>query len=138
MTPTPKEVEWALKGPYAYRFEAVLAAEVRRLREEIRQARRAWLGDDYGHLPLIDAMEKYRNDTDARVEKLKSDLAADRETNETEAAIDAEEKQKLRARVAKLEAQVQLDEKAKRAMAEWGIKEKRDLEARIAELESGR
>ena len=37
-------------------------AELMSLRAEVRQARKAWLGGDYDHLPLIEAMEKFRND----------------------------------------------------------------------------
>jgi hypothetical protein len=44
-------------------------ALVGELEAEINQARRAWLGDDYGHLPLIEAMEKYRADVEARAER---------------------------------------------------------------------
>jgi hypothetical protein len=52
-----------------------LRAEVEngQLKKEIDQARRAWLGDDYGHLPLIEAMEKFRNDREAEFNKLESD-----------------------------------------------------------------
>jgi FtsZ-binding cell division protein ZapB len=48
-------------------------SENEQLKEEINQARRAWLGDDYGHLPLIEAMEKFRNDREAEFNKLESD-----------------------------------------------------------------
>jgi hypothetical protein len=46
------------------------------LRKEISQARRAWLGDDYGHLPLIEAMEKFRVDHDAELERLRTQYEA--------------------------------------------------------------
>ena len=43
--------------------------ELARLRAEVREARRAWLGDDYGHLPLIEALEKFRSDSDAQSDR---------------------------------------------------------------------
>ena len=44
-------------------------AELARLRAEVSEARRAWLGDDYGHLPLIEALEKFRSDSDAESDR---------------------------------------------------------------------
>jgi hypothetical protein len=44
-------------------------AERDRLRAEVREARRAWLCDDYGHLPLIEALEKFRSDSDAESDR---------------------------------------------------------------------
>ena len=44
-------------------------AERDQLRAEVREARRAWLGDDYGHLPLIEALEKFRSDSDAKSDR---------------------------------------------------------------------
>jgi hypothetical protein len=70
------EIAWAFyKGLENNKIawqEKAEAAEVLvgELEAEINQARRAWLGDDYGHLPLIAAMEKYRADVEARVAEL--------------------------------------------------------------------
>lgn len=44
-------------------------AERDQLRAEVGEARRAWLGDDYGHLPLIEALEKFRSDSDAQSDR---------------------------------------------------------------------
>jgi len=42
-----------------------LERELTALRSEIREARRSWLGGDYDHLSLFDALEKFRADQDA-------------------------------------------------------------------------
>jgi hypothetical protein len=72
------EIAWAFyKGlennKIAWQEKAEAAeALVGELEAEINQARRAWLGDDYGHLPLIEAMEKYRTDVEAREESMQA------------------------------------------------------------------
>ena len=75
------EIAWAFyKGlennKIAWQEKAEAAeALVAELQAEINRARRAWLGDDYGHLPLVDAMEKYRADVEARIAELEADIA---------------------------------------------------------------
>jgi outer membrane protein TolC len=61
-------------------------AELISLRAEVRQARKAWLGGDYDHLPLIEAMEKFRMDRDDELDvtekdhdQLRAELDAERE-----------------------------------------------------------
>lgn len=43
-----------------------LERELTAIRSEVREARRSWLGGDYDHLSLFDALEKFRADQDAQ------------------------------------------------------------------------
>jgi hypothetical protein len=66
MTDHEKEIRDSLErglhiDPYAVRG---FLREVDRERGEVAQARKAWLGDDYGHLSLYEALEKLREDLD--------------------------------------------------------------------------
>jgi hypothetical protein len=55
------------------RTPAELAAELAELKEEIRQARRQWIGDDAGHLPLADAIQFVRDREAAELLKERDD-----------------------------------------------------------------
>jgi hypothetical protein len=50
--------------------------ELVNLRAEVRQARRAWLGGDYDHLELIEAMEKFRNDRETEFDAAEAECIA--------------------------------------------------------------
>ena len=50
--------------------------ELINLRAEVRQARRAWLGGDYDHLELIEAMEKFRNDRETEFDAAEAECIA--------------------------------------------------------------
>jgi predicted nucleic acid-binding Zn-ribbon protein len=52
-----------------------LRARVAELQAEIKKGRSAWLGDDYAHLALAEAMEKYRNEANDRIAELERDRA---------------------------------------------------------------
>lgn len=51
-----------------------LETELKQLKAEVADARKAWLGDDYGHLPLKEAMELYRTRAEERESKLESQV----------------------------------------------------------------
>jgi hypothetical protein len=51
-------------------------AELISLRAEVRQARKAWLGGDYDHLPLIEAMEKFRSDRETEFDAAEAECIA--------------------------------------------------------------
>jgi len=53
---------------------AELAAELTALKEEVRQARRQWIGDDAGHLPLAEAIEFVRDRDRAELAALVREL----------------------------------------------------------------
>ena len=50
-----------------------IRAELARVKDEVSEARKAWLGDDYGHLTLGDALAKLRADHDAEFAALRAD-----------------------------------------------------------------
>lgn len=67
---TPEIIHEFIKGQQnRIHYCQDLETELTRLRAEVSEARRAWLGDDYGHLPLIEALEKFRSDSDAESDR---------------------------------------------------------------------
>ena len=67
-TPRTDEAQFGT-GRVSVDFARTLETELAHLRAEVSEARRAWLGDDYGHLPLIEALEKFRSDSDAESDR---------------------------------------------------------------------
>jgi chromosome segregation ATPase len=124
-------------------------AELTHLRAEVRQARKAWLGGDYDHLPLIEAMEKFRNDRENEFDAAKADcerlqhldsLLGQAAADVTAHTVTAGELAYLRAEVERLNAQVALDDKAKLLLVRCNTSDRLRAEkadARIKELENG-
>ena len=54
---------------------AHLDRELSNLKEEVRVARKEWVGDDAGHLPLCEALGKVREDMDKRADEAEEDGA---------------------------------------------------------------
>jgi hypothetical protein len=116
-----------------------LERELTALRAEVYQARRAWLGDDYGHLPLIDALEKFRSDSDAeenrslvfyqRACEVEHQLRAEVERWQTVAATMSEEREhnaneasRLRAEVERLKEQLRIESAVSAHALHWAEK----------------
>jgi hypothetical protein len=57
-------------------WAADYTSELTLLRAEVREARRAWLGGDYDHLELIEAMEKFRNDRENEFDAAEAECVA--------------------------------------------------------------
>ena len=131
-------------------------AELISLRAEVRQARKAWLGGDYDHLPLIEAMEKFRNDRENEFEAVKADcerlqhldsLLSQAAADVTAHAVTAGELAHLRAEVERLKqvsggyydsskAWMTSAEKAEAALAEAKVERETVAQSSLRSLEA--
>jgi hypothetical protein len=99
---TGPDIAWGNAGVVVLAdFARQLETELARLRAEVSEARRAWLGDDYGHLPLVEALEKFCSDSDAESDR--ADVLYQRS---------CEVEHKLRAEVERLTKRIADDNKA--------------------------
>ncbi len=132
MSTTPRtDAAWAAsfspdRANFSVRDECEkLETELAQLRAEVSEARRAWLGDDYGHLPLIEALEKFRSDSDAESER--ADVLYQRS---------CEVEHKLRAEVERLKGALALGQENCDSIYNDMRKERTELTARAERAEA--